>query len=56
MNIKQFIRRTEKVSLIQWECFKNFPSVLSKNKDSFSSMFDTVNYFLTHGKPDFCGA
>jgi len=54
MNVKQFIRRNNKVSAVQWEVFKYFPGVLAKNKDSFSTMFDTINHFLTFGKQALC--
>lgn len=54
--MKQFIRRDQKVTLCQWEVFSQFPLVLAKNKDSFSGMFDTINYYLINGKADFQGA
>lgn len=54
MNVKQFIRRNKAVSPVQWDIFKTFPKVLAKNKDSFGSMLDTINYYLIHGKKDLC--
>lgn len=50
MNVKQFIRRDQKITPVQWDVFSMFPLVLQKNKDSFHSMFDTINYYLLHGK------
>ena len=56
MNVKQIIRKNQSVSSTQWEIFNQFPKVLSKNKDSFGNLLDTINYYLIYGKNDLCSS
>lgn len=49
-NLKQLIRRNKQVSSVQWEMLEMFPKVLSKNKDAFGNLLDTLNYYLTMGR------
>ena len=37
---------------VQWEIYQQFPKVLEKQKQCFSNLLDTINYFLLHGKKD----
>jgi len=48
--LKSQIRKTKEVTPTQWEVFQQLPKVLTKNKDSFGSLFETINYFLCVGK------
>ena len=49
-NLKQLIRRNKQVSSVQWEMLEMFPKVLSKNKDAFGNLLDTLNYYLSMGR------
>lgn len=45
-----FIRKQQQVSPVQWTLFTTFPKVLTKNKDSFGNLLNTLNLFLKYGK------
>lgn len=50
MVLKQFIRKTKRVSEHQWVVLPQLTNVFTKNKDTFGSLFETLNSYLTYGK------
>ena len=50
--LKQLITKNKKISPVSWECFKNFPALLEKNKGTFGVMFECINTYLLEGKED----
>lgn len=50
--LKGFIKKSQRVTQVQWEIYQQFPKVLEKQKYQFSNMLDTINYYCQYGKQE----
>lgn len=48
--IKSFIRKKKEVSPMMWELLTVMPKVLTKNKEALGNVFETLNFYLIHGR------